>query len=234
MCGRFSQYRKVSDYLRTLHPDQPYRHDLASGQIGRYNVAPGTRVLLLHQDPEGLRLTPVNWGYAPFWAQGKRPPPINARVETAATSRYFRGIWKSGRALVMADGWYEWKKDPDDPKRKQPYFIRLRSGDPMYFAAIGHFPRGEEAEHEDDGFVVVTAPSDAGLIDIHDRRPLVLPPDVALEWLDPDLPPERAEELALYHGRKAEDFEWYPVARAVGNVRNDGPELLRPIDDPEL
>ena len=78
-----------------------------------------------------LRMEPVKWGYAPLWAQGKRPPAINARVETAATSKYFRDIWQTGRAIVPADGWYEWKKDAADPKIKQPYYITLASGEPI-------------------------------------------------------------------------------------------------------
>ena len=64
------------------------------------------------------------WGYQPWWAKGKRPPAINARVETASTSKFFRDVWRTGRMLVGADGWYEWMKDPVDPKKKQAYYIR--------------------------------------------------------------------------------------------------------------
>lgn len=234
MCGRFSQHRTAAEYLKALGCEVPLADALDSTPIGRYNVAPGTRVLILHRQPDGLHLQPVAWGYAPFWAQGKRPPAINARMETVASSRFFRGIWASGRALVAADGWYEWKKDAKNPKRKQPYFIRLKSGEPMFFAAMARRPEGEAAEPGDDGFVIITAATDTGLLDIHDRRPLVLPPDVAREWLEPGLPSERAEELLRYHGQPTEAFEWFPVNRAVGNVRNEGPDLIVPISDPLL
>lgn len=76
--------------------------------IGRYNVAPGTKVLLLSERDEHLHLDPVFWGYAPGWWD--KPPLINARVETAATSHMFKPLWQHGRAICFADGWFEWKK----------------------------------------------------------------------------------------------------------------------------
>lgn len=112
MCGRIVQSRYPIEYMEAL------RLSLVSGispePIGRYNVPPGTRVQLLHQDDDGLRMEPVSWGYTPFWAKGKRPPAKNARVETAASGKLFKSIWSSGRAIVPADGWYEWKTHPDE------------------------------------------------------------------------------------------------------------------------
>ena len=233
MCGRITQYRYPIEYTEPL--GQQVISGLDPMPIGRYNVPPQSRVQLLHQDEDGLRLEGVRWGYAPFWAQGKRPPAINARVETAATSKFFRDIWRSGRAIVPADGWYEWKKDEANPKIKQPYYIRLRTGEPMYLAALGQFPRaGQIDPREADGFVIITASSGAGMLDIHDRRPLVFSPECAAHWLDQELSPTEAEDLATEHGLCVDDFDWYPVGRAVGNVRNDGPQLIERISDPLL
>ena len=132
---------------------------------------------------------------------------------------------------MPADGWYEWVKDPDDSKRKQPYYIRLKSDEPMFYAAIGHFPRGDNREaSETNGFAIVTSASDEGLVDIHDRMPVVLPPDVAREWLDNRLPAESAEALARHHAEPVASFEWYDVGKDVGNVKNKGPGLIQPID----
>ncbi|STT54380.1 Gifsy-2 prophage protein [Klebsiella pneumoniae] len=72
--------------------------------IGRYNVAPGTKVLLLNERDEQLHLDAVYWGYAPGWWD--KPPLINARVETAASSRMFKPLWEHGRAICFADGWF--------------------------------------------------------------------------------------------------------------------------------
>lgn len=76
--------------------------------------------------------------------------------------------------------------------------------------------------------MIITAASDSGMVDIHDRRPLVLPPEHASEWLDPELSPERAEEIAKNLCQPTEEFEWYPVGKAVGNVKNQGPKLIEP------
>lgn len=233
MCGRFAQYRIAYEYLDKIGVQLPLLGGLNPEPIGRYNVPPQSKVQLLHQEDDGLRMEPVRWGYAPFWAQGKRPPAINARVETAATSKFFRDVWKIGRAIVPADGWYEWKKDEANPKIKQPYLIKLKTDEPCFFAAIGQFQRGGALEsRHGDGFVIITASSGAGMIDIHDRRPLVLAAECAANWLDPDLAPDEAEEIALEHGLAVDEFDWYPVCKAVGNVRNEGPELIQRIDDP--
>jgi putative SOS response-associated peptidase YedK len=237
MCGRFAQYRIAYEYLDKIGVQLPLplRGGVNPEPIGRYNVPPRSNVQLIHQDDDGLRMEPVPWGYAPFWAQGKRPPAINARVETAATSKFFRDIWKTGRAIVPADGWFEWKKDEHDPKIKQPYYITRRDAEPMFFAAIGQFQRGGMLEPRDgDGFVIITASSDAGMLDIHDRRPLALSPECAALWMDPELSPSEAEEIALNHGLGVDEFGWHPVGKEVGKVRNEGAHLINRISDPRL
>ncbi|WP_425357923.1 SOS response-associated peptidase family protein [Pseudomonas asplenii] len=228
MCGRFAQYQGMADYLRELEAEQDVISGYDNEPIARYNIAPTTRVLILHSVEEGLRIDPVHWGWAPFWAKGKRPDPINARVETVTTGKFFKQLWPNGRALVVADGWYEWVKDPDNPKKKQPYFIRLKNQAPMFFAALAQVHPGL-APHEGDGFVIITAASDQGMVDIHDRRPLVLSPEHAREWIDPDLSPTRAEDIAKTLCLPVDDFEWYPVGTAVGNVKNQGAEMILPM-----
>lgn len=82
--------------------------------------------------------------------------------------------------------------------------------------------------HEEDGFVIITAASDSGMVDIHDRRPLLLSPDLANEWLDPEISAARAEEIARDCCRPTEEFEWFKVAWDLGNVRNQGAGLIVP------
>jgi putative SOS response-associated peptidase YedK len=226
MCGRYSIYETMDHYLRQLALDLVVINGYDHEEINRYNVAPSTRVEIIRPAEGGIRVDKVKWGWSPFWAKGKRPDPINARVETVATGKFFKQLWPNGRALAPANGWFEWVKDPDDPKKKQPYFIRLKSGEPMFFAALAQVHTGLEP-HEGDGFVIITDASDAGMVDIHDRRPVVLSPEDAREWLEPGLSSERVMALAL-HSRAVGDFEWYPVGREVGNVRNQGTGLITP------
>ena len=79
--------------------------------------------------------------------------------------------------------------------------------------------------------MIITADSAGGMVDIHDRRPVVLNPELAREWLDPATPKERAEQMVLHQGEPAEVFEWYKVDTAVGNVRNKGETLITQIGD---
>lgn len=235
MCGRFTQYQAQVRYLERLNWQAPLAFEPGEEPLDRYNVAPSTRVQLLHLDEDGLRMSAVPWGYAPHWAHArnhgkkKRPPAINATIEGAPTSPYWRAAWKH-RCLVAADGWYEWVKDPADTTRKQPYYIRLKSGEPMFWAAIGQFPQGPDAEPSElDGFAIITTASERGMVDIHDRTPVVLPPDVAREWLEAGLASERAEDLARHHVEPVESFEWFKVGKDVGNVANKGERLIEPL-----
>jgi len=230
MCGRFVQYEGMAIFIEELSPQIELFSGYDAQPIDRYNVAPSTRVQLLHAAVDGLHIDAVRWGWAPFWAKGKRPDPINARVETVTTGKFFKQLWPNGRALVPSEGWYEWVKDPDDPKKKQPYFIRLKSQKPMFFGALAQVSPGLDP-HDGDGFVIITAASDQGMVDIHDRKPLVLPPEFAREWLNPDLTADGAAEIARECCQPTKDFEWYPVGKDVGNVRNQGPALIIPADE---
>ncbi|KWS20048.1 hypothetical protein AL062_22480 [Pseudomonas syringae pv. syringae] len=229
MCGRYSIYESMDHYLKELAPEQIVINGYDLLPIERYNVAPSTRVEIIRPTEEGLSVDKVRWGWEPFWAKGKRPAPINARVETVMTGKFFKELWPTGRAVAPANGWFEWVKDPDDPKKKQPYFIRLKSEKPMFFAALAQVHRGLEP-HDGDGFVIITSASDSGMVDIHDRRPVVLTAEDARAWLNSETTPQKAEALAKEQCRIVDDFKWFPVDRAVGNVRNQGPELIYPVE----
>lgn len=220
-------YESMDHYLKQLSLDLVVINGYDHERINRYNVAPSTRVEVIRPVDGGLSVDRVKWGWSPFWAKGKRPDPINARAETVMTGKFFKGLWPGGRALAPANGWYEWIPDPHDPKRKQPYCIMAESGEPLFFAALAEVHRGIEPD-ERDGFVIITAAADQGLLDIHDRMPLVLRADLAREWIDPATPVERAAEILQSGCRPAGDFQWYPVSKQVGNVRNEGPELILP------
>mgnify|MGYP004709158275 FL=1 len=221
MCGRFAQYQSRDVYFDALGAaDSDYVHD--PEPIGRYNVAPGTNVLLLNQRDGELKLAPGYWGYGPEWWD--KQPLINARGETAASSRMFKPLWNHGRAIVFADGWYEWLRTEET---KQPYFIYHISHEPLFFAAIGKAPFDDPHGHE--GFLIVTAAINKGMVDIHDRRPLVLNASAVREWLSEDTSPERAEEIAKEAALPESDFSWHPVSSKVGSPKNQGKSLIEKI-----
>lgn len=220
MCGRLTQYRGIHDFVAVLSMPEAWRNNVGDQALERYNVAPSTPVAVLRVDEEGPRADLVKWGWRPHWATD-RAAPINARVEKVAHGPFFRAIWPH-RAITPVDGWYEWV-DEGGPK-KQPYYIRRRDGQPALCASIGQFTGSEH-----DGFVIITADAQGGLVDVHDRRPVVLEPELAREWMAVGMPAERDEQMVLNLSEPAEVFEWHRVGAAVGNVRNQGPGLIEPV-----
>ncbi|EOG1022821.1 MULTISPECIES: SOS response-associated peptidase [Klebsiella pneumoniae complex] len=217
MCGRFAQAQTREEYLAYLAEEAERDIAYDPEPIGRYNVALGTKVLLLSERDEQLHLDPVHWGYAPGWWD--KPLLINARVETAATSRMFKSLWQHGQAICFANGWFEWKREGD---KKQPYFIHRADGQPIFMAAIGSIPfeRGDETE----GFLIVNAVVDQGLVDIHDRKPLVMTPEVARELMWQDVTGAEAVEIAGDGAISTDHFSWHPVSRTESKVKNQGLE----------
>jgi putative SOS response-associated peptidase YedK len=126
---------------------------------------------------------------------------------------------------VPADGWYEWTGEKG---RKQPWYIRLKTDKPMFLAAITNYHPDKEPA-EGTGFVIVTAAAEAGLVDVHDRRPVVLAPEDARLWMDQDFSTEQAEQLARAASLPPDAFEWYRVSTDVNNARNNDEHLIQSI-----
>jgi putative SOS response-associated peptidase YedK len=222
ICGRFAQTLTRDAYLSHLQDERTQGIAYDPHPINRYNTAPGTRVLLLNERDGQLSLDPVLWGYAPEW--WTKPALINARAETAPTSPMFRSLWRGGRGVIFADGWYEWKKESGG---KQPCYISRKDDEPLFFAAIGSPPFDRGSENE--GFMILTAAAEGALSEIHDRRPVTLPASSVATWLDAALTPDGAVDIVNTEMLPSSNFHWYPVSKAVGNVQNQGPELNQPL-----
>jgi putative SOS response-associated peptidase YedK len=171
----------------------------------------------------------ARWGYRPAWAEAKKLPPIiNAKSEKLAST--WKALARRGRVIVPGDHWYEWLVAPDGGR--QPYAIRRRDGAPLYMPGLCSIHVGTEPR-EGDGFMIVTEAADVGLVDVHDRRPVVFDADVARDWLDINTLPEVAVELACRLSVPASDFEYFPVSRDVnrtGRAAVDAPRLVEPIE----
>jgi putative SOS response-associated peptidase YedK len=218
MCGRYATSRSAGD-LSALFESR----DETDGAVGPdFNVAPTDPVPLVRLAPAGHRALAVGrWGLVPHWSRSTAGAArmINARVETVATSRAYAPSFARRRCLVPADGWYEWVRDPDG--RRQPYYMTPRDGSVLAFAGI--WSVSGPADRELLSFSVLTTAAVGELAEVHDRMPLLLPRERWAAWLGPAeepaalLVPPPPEWLA--------GLEIRPVSPAVGDVRNDGPEL---------
>jgi len=143
---------------------------------------------------------------------------INARAETVATSPAFAPSFARRRCLVPADGWYEWA---GTGKRKQAYYMTPMDGSPLAFAGLWTMSGGEVLTCS-----IVTTAALGGLARVHDRMPLILPGDRWPDWLAGGGDP--ADLLRPMTPAELEAIEVRAVRPDVGNVRNNGPELITP------
>jgi putative SOS response-associated peptidase YedK len=223
MCGRFDQSQTARYYASVFGwADAVYDSQAEPG----YNVSPGTYRPLMHIQDNARRVDDVFWSYRARWADGKVPICINARLEKL-TNRYWCGLLKHGRAVVAAEGWYEWTGEKG---RKQPWHIHRKDRAPLFMLALANFGPYEENRAE-AGFVLVTDDASAGMLDIHDRKPVVLTAEDAALWLDPALSPQRAVELARSTALPADAFDWHKVSPALNRAGTEGPQIALPLDD---
>ncbi|GGJ86859.1 SOS response-associated peptidase family protein [Pseudomonas matsuisoli] len=180
MCGRLAQHRAAERYLAFLGVTAQMVGRVEDETIQRFNVAPTTPVDLIRPSENGLIWKAERWGWEPSWATRRFGNIINATREKVATSAYYRAIWPN-RAIVAIDGWYEWCEMPG-AKRKQPFFIRHATNEPIFIAAVGQFSPQDAEPKDSDGFRIVTADSEGGMVDVHDRRPVAFDREVAQEW----------------------------------------------------
>jgi len=263
MCGRYASSSRPQDLVEEFEVDedrtgQASRSILATPQTppaGQpdFNVAPTkqapvvlTRAVRGDADaaPERqLRL--LTWGLVPSWSVGVKVGLrlTNARSETLLGKSSFARAAAVRRCLVPADGWYEWQASPTalDGKgkpRKQPFFIHRSDGAQLAMAGLYEFWR-DKALAEDDPdawlttYAVVTTAAEPGLDRIHDRQPLVLERADWDDWLDPaqnDLTVVKSHLEFSEPGR----FDAYPVGTAVNSSRNNGEQLLLPLERSDL
>jgi putative SOS response-associated peptidase YedK len=218
MCGRYAIAGPDPSQLRGRFPVGE------SVEIRRrWNVAPTDEVLTVTTTREGEpRGELLRWGLVPHWAKdpGMGAKMINARAETVAEKPAFRDAFAARRCLIVADGFYEWRREGGRP---QPMWITRADGEPFAFAGLWATWHGPDERVLRTCSIVTTHANDA-LAPIHDRMPVMLAPETEADWLDPAAPPELLHELL----RPAPDREvaHRPVGYAVNSVRNDGPECL--------
>lgn len=241
MCGRYASTRSADELISEF--------GVESNQAGEvkpdYNVAPSKKVQAVVERPardgrpQQRQLRHLTWGLIPSWAKdpaiGNRM--INARVETVAEKPSFRRAFAARRAILPADGYYEWYQTQQQTEagrpRKQPFFIHPRDDGVLAMAGLYEIWRDPSRPDRDpDQFrwtcTVLTTDAEPELARIHDRMPLILTPDLYDLWLDPDRSGVEVLPEILAAARPGR-LEAHPVSAAVSDARNNGPALIEAI-----
>ncbi|WP_420175359.1 SOS response-associated peptidase [Luteococcus sp. OSA5] len=252
MCGRYAAAASQAMLVETFEVDEVVELETLPPLAPRYNIAPTDPVPAIVErarrdcDEVTRKLVRPRWGLVPSWAKDRSRASslINARSETVATKPSFRKAFATRRCLLPADGYYEWYTQPKlqgagGKPIKQPFWIHPlpRAGEPplMVMAGIYEFWRDPDlpADHPEAWLTtcaVITTRASDQLGHIHDRMPMQVRRADWEHWLDPGLTDPLAAH-DLLHSPAPEEMTAWAVSTAVGNVRNDGPELLEPLPD---
>ena len=221
MCGRYTYFPgEFSDLRLTWNVEEIF------GLKPQYNIAPSQEAPVIVQADAKLKIELFRWGLIPSWAQdpavGKKM--INARAETLGEKPAFKNLLGTRRCLVLADGFYEWRKEG---KGKVPMRFKLKSGEPFTFAGLWDSWKQPDGNLLCTYTIITTEPNDV-LRPIRNRMPVILNNDDALKWLALD--DAIAHALALLKPYPSSEMEGYDVSPLVNNPRNDSPECIQPLE----
>jgi len=254
MCGRYVSSASTADLLELFDVEEVVGEQPAPS----WNVAPTDPVRVVLQRPlKGLQdsketkeqqeqaaepdrpvrqLRTLRWGLVPSWSKDAKGGArmINARIETVTEKPAFRKAAARRRCLVPAAGYYEWQKTEDG---KVPYFLHDPDGQLLAMAGLYELWRDPTLTDDDPNrwlwtCTVITQQAPDLLGEIHDRSPVLVPLDLRAAWLDCSSDDPETARRILEQVPPAR-LEPYVVSPAVGNVRNDGPELVEPVAMPE-
>ncbi|MGH3457675.1 SOS response-associated peptidase [Aeromicrobium sp.] len=237
MCGRYATTRTSASL------NDAFGAELADSFVeleADFNMAPTKLAPLViarpaDDGPPTRELLVAKWGLVPSWAKdpsiGNRM--INARTETVAEKPAFKRAFGKRRAIVPADGYYEWyagEGDPSSKKKapKQPFYITPKDRSVLAMAGLYEFWRDDAAEEWLITYTILTTTAADDLGHLHDRMPLMLEPDAYEAWLDPT-PHPTDELLGLLVPAAPGRLDAWPVSTAVNNHRHNGPELIDPL-----
>ena len=237
MCGRFVSSNSADQIAEYFGAEPP-----ATELPANFNVAPTNDIYAVVEAPDGSKHVQVfHWGLVPSWAKEAKigQKMINARAETLAEKPAFKNVFRKHRCIIPMDGFYEWQAGAaggaltqKGKPAKQPIFISRLDGEPLAVAGLWAAWRDPTAGPEAPWLhscTVVTTSANETMSPIHDRMPVILPPEAWHTWLDPE---NRDLELlgGLLVPARNDLLITRPVSTAVNKVANKGPELLEAFD----
>nr|WP_138413479.1 SOS response-associated peptidase [Sinomonas gamaensis] len=239
MCGRYVMARAVGDLVAEFDVNESLVETIEPS----YNVAPTDPVpiVLDRRDKEtkelSRKLVTARWGLVPAWSKDTKGAArlINARRETVTEKPSFRKAAAQRRALVPADGYFEWQKEEVDGKvTKIPTYLHAPGDDVLAFAALfENWPDPTLPQGHPDRWLrtctIITGPASDTLGYIHDRTPVIVPKDLWANWLNPEITSED-DVRSLIDSMPEPHLMPRVVSNLVNSVQNNGPELIEPAE----
>jgi putative SOS response-associated peptidase YedK len=227
MCGRFSSTSQLQFLLEQFRAEPVG----VEGHQPSWNVAPASDILVVTASEDGARqLRELRWGLVPRWAKDRSGANrmINLRAETVREKKGWKSTLARKRCIIPIDGFYEWQ-DQGKGQRKQPFYITSRDFSPLALAGLWATWRDPESGEELFTCTILTTSANDLMESVHHRMPVILAPEDWDAWLDPNN--TDTDELAkLLVPAPEEMLTLWPVDPAVGNVRNNRPELQEPLE----
>lgn len=222
MCGRYSLLESGEEIAARFLLDAAA---LPLLPLPRYNIAPTTAVLAVTSAGGVRRARLARWGFRPAWSRAAQPVPINARIETVASSRLFGPALRSRRCLLPASSFFEWRREG---ARRLPLRFAPAAGGLWGLAGIWEeAPPGGGADPAATCAILTTAANER-VGPVHDRMPVILRPEWEAAWLA--LGPPGPELLAAVAAPYPSDAMLaHPVSTAVNNARYEGPDCVAPL-----
>jgi putative SOS response-associated peptidase YedK len=219
MCGRFVRDSSIPEIADAFNVEEP-PFDLPRS----YNIAPSQEIAIILNDGKKI-VSKCKWGFIPSWSKDPKIgyKMINARAETVAEKPSFRDAFKSKRALIPANGFYEWKREE---KLRKPFYIFLKSGKPFGFAALYNTwisPEGKQVCTS----TIITTDANQLLAPVHDRMPVIIYKEDEQLWLNPAAT-EKNVLVPLLRPYDSEEMNCHEVSALVNSPSRNSPDCIRP------
>jgi putative SOS response-associated peptidase YedK len=222
MCGRYTlrtPWQRLAEHFNLRVTDLPELFQ------PRYNVAPTQSVMSVGPNREGQPAPAFfRWGLVPAWASDPKAGPINARAETAASKPTFSEALQKRRCLIVADGFFEWKRVQSG---KQPWYFRVRDGEPFAFAGLWEAWRPPEGGKPLLTCAMLTVAPNEVVKPVHNRMPAILRLEDYAAWSDRAVTDAR-KVLSLVRPYDPAEMTAFAVSHHVNNPKNDDAECVAP------
>ena len=207
MCGRYKICKPVSKTVDLV------KTNIKVEDTDNYNAHPSQKLPIIKSYTNGKALELYEWGLVPGWSKKieKFSPLINARKETLMEKVTFKNLIQTSRCLVLADGYYEWKREE---KSKIPYYFTKEDDELMFFAAI----------HQNNQFCIITREATENVSKIHHREPLVINQSQINNYLN-----VKKDAMEILNSIKPPKLKFHEISKDVNNPINNDPSLINPI-----